>query len=296
MRSPKVAATARAYRQAQVASPGPRRTSTPGRFAAVGGAAGLGVLAYWLVSSDISRCEATGTCVEAPGRVALAAEMPASMTCPEGMVLVRDTGLDALCLDRSEVTRAAFCRYAPDAPQCIDPELRGLPPTSPITRVHPQEAAAHCGARGLRLPTRDEFVPILHRELGGRSLDHVLAATNVCGEECVAEPERDPLDFVHVDRHKRMAPVGSYRLAFASPSGLDDIFGNVREIVRDGDLYFACGSSWRSSQLVDLDPGQCLSALNRSLVAASNVETVGFRCAGEPPSGRPEGSEAALGD
>ena len=97
-----------------------------------------------------------------------------------------------------------------------------------------------------------------------------------------AKSDRDEHDFVHRDPHQRAAEVGSYRHAFASPLGLDDVFGNVREIVTDADHYYACGSGWLNAQLVDLRPEICLDAENRPLAADSSARTVGFRCAGEP--------------
>ncbi len=278
---PQITTAARLYHQATARRVRSRRTRALSLLAAAGGAAGLAAFVFTRGPAGEPEC-ATDRCVDerprpAPAPVSPAPAAPTRPSCRAGMVLIAHPEVGPLCLDRSEVTRGDFCSFAPAAARCS-----GDAPTHPITHVRPPEAAAYCEARGLRLPARDEFARILRLELGARSLAAVLPAMNVCGEECVPGPDRHDLDFVHRDPHVRTAPVGSYRHTFASPLGLDDMFGNVREIVSDAGRPFTCGAGWANAQLVDLAPEQCLAPENRPLTATFAAQTVGFRCAGDP--------------
>ena len=276
-----------------------------GLSAGLCGAAGIVALVWTRVSGQPGSCEAAGDCteVERPGeppppRDKLESEAPAVapvvLRCPDGMMLIDDIGgTKPMCLDRSEVTRGAFCSLAsgsaPSDLNDVQAAYRCVPEAGvrdwwshPITHVRPDEATAHCAARGLQLPERQAFARVLGAELGGRQASEVLATINLCGVECHRGQRPETGRLSHRDRHPAVAPVGSYRLAFASPHGLDDIFGNVGEMVRDGALVFACGGGFQHSRLAVLDPGACIAPGNPPLASTASDPATGFRCAGEP--------------
>lgn len=217
-------------------------------------------------------------------------DIPKRVSCPAEMRrIAMNGGASSLCVDRTEVTRGAFCgsrashqssRWSESPERCKPDPAVARWSDHPITMVRRDEAEAFCEERGLRLLQRGEFVQILVIELRGRPLESLLTAMNVCDADYLRGRTEEP-SFTHHDGHSATAPVGSYREVFASPTGLDDMFGNVREIVLDGGAAYACGSSYLSYQLDDLGPEHCLSSQNPPLAVNQGKPTLGFRCAGE---------------
>lgn len=282
--TPAIDATARAYRRAAVA-PAPRKRVGMWVVTAASGVTVVTAIVLGRPVLDSAECAKPRSCGEPPG-----IDEPArALSCPPGMALIDRAGAGPVCLDRTEVTRGSFCaavtarpsdKYA--ATRCeVDAKVERWH-EHPIAHVRVHEAAAYCAERGLRLPERREYVEILRRELDGRALAGLLQAANLCGAECHAHFKPGEVDFHHRDAHERAAPVGSYRERFASPQGLDDMLGNVREIVRDGELAFACGSGWSHASLRDLKPENCLDPQNQALTAGTSSQALGFRCAGAP--------------
>ncbi len=270
-----IAAAQRAYQQAAARQVRSRRFTAVGLLAAAGSVAALAV---WTWSDAIHSSSGRPPIAEPTA----SGDERGTLRCRDGMVFIHGERIGPLCLDRSEVTRAQFCALLPAAPRCTTRAAPVPDPTLPISRIRPQEAVACCSALGLRLPRRRELAEVLRLELGERTAVSLLPAMNLCGQECMPPQDRVALDFTHLDLHKRTAPVGSYRHAFASPLGLDDIFGNVREIVTEGERFFTCGAGYTNAQLADLQPEACMAAQSRPLDDTSSEPYVGFRCAAEP--------------
>ncbi len=212
-------------------------------------------------------------------------------SCAEGMVLVpggkffmgsdarealdferpaHKVTLNAFCIDRTEVTVAAYrqcsdrgdCRRAPTKndwpditaaehaiydPLCnaVDPEGRA---NHPINCVDWSTADAYCRARGARLPTEAEW-ELAARGQDGRTYpwgDAPPSPTllNACGSECLkwSGKRRVGLEAMYAgdDGFATTAPVGSFPKG-ASPYGALDIVGNVWEWVAD--VYGPYGSA-----------------------------------------------------
>lgn len=289
--APRIQQAARTWTREAAAAP---RRKARAAAAAVGCAA-VGAATFVLVRPDgeAPTCEDGPPCAapaERPGEARTDARTARPLVCPDGMVLV--AGPDSpLCFDRSEVTRDAFCSHASTranlkdrytAARCMADEAVVADARHPVAYVSPAEAEVYCAARGLRLPERREFVHVLRAELGGRTPPEILDAINMCGVECFDDDDRDKLATVRVDAFQRTAPVGSFRAAFASPQGLDDMFGNVREVVREGTRAFACGSGWVQARPEDLRPELCTDPDNPPLASDFTHQNLGFRCVGAP--------------
>jgi formylglycine-generating enzyme required for sulfatase activity len=199
-------------------------------------------------------------------------------TCPEGMVLIpkgtfqmgSDDGgrdekpvhpvtLEAYCLDRTEVTVAAYaaCSACGAAPTSVASTgysaedvkfwsqfCNGNKPDRqehPINCVDATQADAYCAAVGKRLPTEEEWEYAARGPNGNKYPwgDAAPGPTllNACGGECKAMGARLGKSWVVMyegnDGWESTAPVGSYP-AGKSPFGLLDMAGNVWEWTSSG--------------------------------------------------------------
>jgi formylglycine-generating enzyme required for sulfatase activity len=168
--------------------------------------------------------------------------------------------LSAYCIDRTEVTVAAYAACAEagacDAPSHIvlwsayaPEETRRYSrwcnqsdrPDHPINCVDWDQAAAYCAWRGKRLPTEAEW-EYAARGADGRNYPWGNAAPSaplldLCGIECAAMARRDLLEewkamYAGDDGWESTAPVGRYP-GGASPFGALDMAGNVWEWTAD---------------------------------------------------------------
>lgn len=270
--------------------PPPGKRSNVAVFAGVGllALAAIGTLGIVATRKDKGSAATPSSTASAP---VLAASTPPPITkepetkaCPAGMVLVpagkffmgsdektdddderpaHQVGLAAFCVDRTEVTVAAYkacsdrgeCRRASREndfpgitkqqhevydPLCNirDPEARAQ---HPINCVDWELATEYCGAVGKRLPTEAEWEYATRGSDGRRytwgddpptSGEHL----NACGSECVAwgKAHGEPLEAMYEadDTFPNTAPVGSFPKG-KSPFGVEDVMGNVGEWVSD---------------------------------------------------------------
>jgi formylglycine-generating enzyme required for sulfatase activity len=267
-----VAAVAPAHPLLEHPRPRPR-----GWRAAGGVVAALPALAALAVLGVVVR---RGRDHAAPRRTTAAVAMPGRPGCPADMVAVpagtfqmgsppgsgdaderprHQVTLSAYCLDRTEVTVAAYAACAA-AGACVPPPLtvnwpsysaqdverfsrwcnHGDRPDHPINCIDWYAAAAYCAWRGRRLPTEAEW------EYAARGGDDRVypwgnaapSATrlNACGAECAAMASRDAIPWRALhdgdDGWLTTAPVGSYPDG-ASRSGALDLAGNVWEWTAD---------------------------------------------------------------
>lgn len=222
--------------------------------------------------------------------------------CPDDMLLIEPPSPDtstAFCLDRHEVTRAAFGLRCPldgtdTAPEATRSHARKLCDlktpdvtwaTHPVAYISGAEAQRHCTSRGRRLPTRHEWYIAAILDHGDTNLLDLVSRMNLCDDRCYRATDTKilpPAHFHHDDRYVRSAPVGSFSKTFPSRSGLDDMFGNVAEIVQDGPLFASCGSDWKSFSDDFLDPSLCIHPNNKPQDHLAPFEALGFRCALTP--------------
>jgi formylglycine-generating enzyme required for sulfatase activity/tRNA A-37 threonylcarbamoyl transferase component Bud32 len=205
------------------------------------------------------------------------------VACPETMVLVpagsffmgsdeRDVEeherpahkvrLDAYCIDRTEVTAAAYAAcvetgacagawsendwagIAKSDHATFDPLCNARSPSSrgshPANCVSFGQARDFCAATGARLPSEAEW-ELAARGTDGRrypwgDAEPTSARLNACGAECVAWGRKRGVDLAGMygddDGWPATAPVGSFP-AGASPYGALDMTGNVWEWVED---------------------------------------------------------------
>jgi len=208
-------------------------------------------------------------------------------TCPEGMALIpagtfmmgspegegsaaehpqHPVSLSAFCMDRTEVTVAAYrvcvtggaCTAAAstvDWPGISALDRRRLSPLCQANRTgvdqHPvncvdwEQAVAYCHWRGAQLPTEAQW-EYAARGTDGRAYPWgneppTAARLNACGEECDrAHPDFrwTPLPGFGDDQWPETAPVGSYPLG-ASPFWVFDMVGNVSEWTADWYVAYA---------------------------------------------------------
>jgi formylglycine-generating enzyme required for sulfatase activity len=201
-------------------------------------------------------------------------------------------GLAAFCIDRHEVTNAAYERHDPGHRAARDPVAdRDL---CPVVRVSWDEAAAYCAALGKRLPTEAEWERAARGGLDGRRYpwgDEPVSGgrANYCDASC----EHDWRDGDSSDGHRHAAPVGTYP---ANGFGLADMAGNVWEWVADwydagayrpgrsdhptgpatGTMRVCRGGSFSN------EPGDLRVAVRSASPPGSRLAGVGFRCASAP--------------
>ena len=185
---------------------------------------------------------------------------------------------DAFCMDRTEVTTAAYatcvksgkCTAANTGSACnADVAGRG---SHPINCVDWNQATAYCEAQGQRLPTEEEW------EYAARGTDgrvYPWGNAEPAGQLCWYG-EGNSLG--KGNRHSTCA-VASFP-AGNSPFGLSDMSGNVWEWTSSA--YSATdavrvirGGSWRSD-----NPSFVRSANRSRCYPSSQYGSLGFRCAG----------------
>lgn len=206
--------------------------------------------------------------------------------------------VDALCLDRTEVTVRAYARCVadgacPEAARTISygaGEQAGSAACNagregaadhPINCVTFAQAEAFCAWRGARLPTALEW-EWAARGPDARPMpwgDAPLDATraNVLGTETpdalVPVPRRAPLD----DGWAGTAPVGAFP-AGATPEGVQDLGGNVAEWCAPLDPADprrpVLGAAWG-----DDDPAAKM--IGGAIAPTDHDEFTGFRCAAD---------------
>lgn len=202
--------------------------------------------------------------------------------------------LDTFCIDRTEVTVAAYGRCLA-AGSCTAIHSAGVQPSGKCTAdsaalvEHPlncatfDEATTYCAFRGMRLPTEAEW------ELAARR----------GGElpwEGVDASERANLD--GKDAFEGTAPVGSFPKG-ASKDGVLDLIGNVAEWTSDwfgpyataeivnpagpksGTKRVLRGGAWTGQRAADKGPAlaRLTATFREALTPETRSASVGFRCA-----------------
>lgn len=219
------------------------------------------------------------------------------------------TRLAGYCLDRTEVTVAAYAKCvgsgactAPKDP--ADPLLMGLCNGSrddrqqhPINCVSWEQASAYCTFARKRLPREAEWEYAAvgpHAQLypGGNTSPNA-ERLNACGSECSrirAHLRRPPAAMYNAsDRWETTAPVASFPEAL-SPVGALDLDGNVSEWVDDDyRSYTGSASAFRDgvhrvvrgASFLDTDPATVRGTSRGHANPKAGDVTIGFRCARE---------------
>jgi formylglycine-generating enzyme required for sulfatase activity len=237
-----------------------------------------------------------------------------------------EVSLSAFCIDRTEVTVAAYRKCVDDGAnrnRCPpSPRMSGaggrcnwyLPDRDlhPMNCVHAISAASYCKwATGGDLPTEAQW-EYAARGVDGRKFPWGNAAPaanllNACGSECLAVYPLGPDDhglYGGDDRWPETAPVGTYPDG-ASPFGLLDMAGNVREWVADAYAPYTSSPVHNPRITSSTSESRVLRGSTWHTVHVSRVrsafrtyqdwsyanDNTGFRCAA-PPLDAPEEERA----
>ncbi len=274
------------------------RTSSPrsrvtiaavaGVFAVLGGIGG-GIL-FLRGRPEPPHPASSGSTPAAAGAPPPSAPAPPAPPCPDGMIHIdggqffmgsdddlpqekpaHNVTLAAYCIDRYEVTTAAYVKCSNDG-KCKragkSNEWDGIKPRDrdvydplcnvrdpddkakhPINCVEWDMADTYCRAGGGRLPTEAEW-EFAARGPDGRRYpwgDENPTSTllNACGAECTAWAKKNKVEikamYAADDGYPNTAPVGSFP-AGKSRYGLEDVVGNVWEWVADWSAPYAAES------------------------------------------------------
>ncbi len=220
----------------------------------------------------------------------------------------------AFCLDRTEVTVAAYAACEGCDPRLRSVEFEGLTPNGrtfesqfcngpeaashPINCVDWHQAKAYCAASGKRLPTEAEW-ELAARGEEGRTYPWGPAPPsrerlNACGSECsrMLTERREavgkgpwPAMYGEDDSAPATSPVGRYP-GGATPAGVLDLAGNVWEWTESPYCPYGkddCGDSRRVLRGGgwDTTESQDVRAARRYPSApTARGKSIGFRCAG----------------
>jgi formylglycine-generating enzyme required for sulfatase activity len=183
-------------------------------------------------------------------------------------------------LDERETTMGEQLRWRRETGASpLPPEARLASPSldHPAVGVDYFDAAAHCAARGKRLPTWEEW-QFAARGVEGRRYpwgDETPDGTraNFCDVNC----DRPHRDVESDDGYAKAAPVRSYP-AGRSPEGVWDLAGNAREWTATADerhFQRIVGGSWASAR------DDLWASDVRSASPWLRADTLGFRCAAD---------------
>jgi len=183
--------------------------------------------------------------------------------------------VDAFCMNRTEVTTAAYaacvkagkCTPADTGRSC-NAGVAGRE-RHPINCVDWNQADAYCKAQGLRLPTEEEW-EYAARGTDGRLFPWGNAAPS--DQLCWDGKGNDQGE----GNRRSTCPVGAYPKG-RSPFGLDDMSGNVWEWTStpDGGARVHRGGCWG-----DVGPSYVRSAYRSRFAPSFRDDYLGFRCAG----------------
>jgi formylglycine-generating enzyme required for sulfatase activity len=227
--------------------------------------------------------------------VASTARMSAGAACPAGMALVpagtfrigsdsdepdeipmHEVNVEAFCMDRAEVTVSAYAACVGSG-QCTSANTGGAcnagvagRENHPINCVDWHQAKAYCEARGLRLPTEEEWE---YAATGGDGRTYPWGNEAPSNQLCWNGDGNDQ------GKGKRTSTcaVGSYPKG-RSPVGLDDMAGNVWEWTSTP--YDASARVFRGGGWDDVGPSFVRSAFRSWNVPTIQYDYLGFRCAG----------------
>ena len=240
---------------------------------------------------------------------------PPPLRCPPEMVAVDTTTqranaaqLGSYCLQRHEVSVSQYQACAMTG-ACSPPRHESSWPqgseldraanselcnwryadraTHPVNCVDWHQARAYCSFRRWRLPTNAEWA-FAARGPEGRSYPWgedppSEQRVNACGLECRAwRADRKLADteilYEADDRFPGSAPVGSFK-AGATPSGIEDLAGNVFEWVEDIDPVDRELRTIRGGGFDQIWPEALLSEVAVRQPSSAYAHSLGFRCA-----------------
>lgn len=151
-----------------------------------------------------------------------------------GKVTPRDEPVPEFFVDRYEATYSewAECDACLPRPVASNPRL-------PVTNVSPSDAETYCRSRGGRLPTHSEW---MFAASSGQGYRYPWGHTGLVCRKAVFGMVEGPCE----RDSAAPLPVGSRPLG-ATPSGIQDLCGNVAEWVTEGSSTYAAGGSFRST-------------------------------------------------